>query len=43
MINNMLSENCINLNLKGTTKSEIIDELVEILYAAGKLNDKEEI
>ena len=42
MINNMLSENCINLNLKGTTKSEIIDELVEILYAAGKLNDKEE-
>ena len=31
MINNMLSENCINLNLKGTTKSEIIDELVEIL------------
>ena len=42
MINNMLSENCINLNLKGTTKSEIIDELVEILYAAGKLNDKAE-
>lgn len=42
MINNMLSENCINLDLKGTNKSQIIDELVEILNAAGKLNDKEE-
>lgn len=39
---NLFSENCINLNLKGTTKSEIIDELVEMLNAAGKLNDKEE-
>lgn len=42
MINNMLSENCINLDLKGTNKNQIIDELVEILNAAGKLNDKEE-
>ncbi|BBA51701.1 putative PTS sugar transporter subunit IIC [Fusobacterium varium] len=42
MINNMLSENCINLDLKGTNKSQIIDELVEILSAAGKLNDKDE-
>ena len=40
--NNLFSENCINLNLKGSTKSEIIDELVEMLNAAGKLNDKEE-
>lgn len=39
---NLFSENCINLNLKGSTKSEIIDELVEMLNAAGKLNDKEE-
>lgn len=39
---NLFSENCINLNLKGNTKSEIIDELVEMLNAAGKLNDKEE-
>lgn len=39
---NLFSENCINLNLKGTTKSEIIDELVEMLNVAGKLNDKEE-
>lgn len=42
MINNMLSENCINLDLKGTNKSQIIDELIEILSAAGKLNDKDE-
>lgn len=39
---NLFSENCINLNLKRSTKSEIIDELVEMLNAAGKLNDKEE-
>ena len=42
MINNMLSENCINLDLKGTNKNQIIDELVEILNASGKLNDKDE-
>ena len=42
MINNMLSENCINLDLKGTKIGQIIDELVEMLNAAGKLNDKEE-
>lgn len=42
MINNMLSENCINLDLKGTNKGQIIDELVEMLNVAGKLNDKEE-
>ena len=42
MLNKMLTENCINLHLTGRTKSEIIDEMVEILYSAGKLNDKEE-
>ena len=42
MLNKMLTENCINLNLTGKTKAEIIDEMVEILYSAGKLNDKEE-
>ncbi len=42
MLNKMLTEDCINLNLKGKTKAEIIDEMVEILYSAGKLNDKEE-
>ena len=42
MLNKMLTEDCINLNLKGKTKSEVIDEMVEILYSAGKLNDKDE-
>lgn len=42
MITNLLTFECINLNLKGQTKQEIIDEMVEILYQGGKLNDKEE-
>ena len=42
MITNLLTRECINLNLKGQTKQEIIDEMVEILYQGGKLNDKEE-
>lgn len=42
MIINLLTLECINLNLKGQTKQEIIDEMVEILYQGGKLNDKEE-
>ena len=40
MLNKMLTEDCINLNLTGKTKAEVIDEMVEILFAAGKLNDK---
>lgn len=42
MITNLLTLECINLNLKGQTKQEIIDEMVEILYQGGKLNNKEE-
>lgn len=42
MLNKMITEDCINLNLKGKTKQEVIDEMVDILYSAGKLNDKEE-
>lgn len=42
MITNLLTLECINLNLKGQTKQEIIDEMVEILYQGGKSNDKEE-
>ena len=42
MLSKMLTEDCINLHLTGKTKSEIIDEMVEMLYSAGKLNDKEE-
>lgn len=32
---------CVSLALRGNTKNEIIDELVGILYAAGKLSDRE--
>ncbi|MEG0135044.1 MAG: fructose-specific PTS transporter subunit EIIC [Cetobacterium sp.] len=42
MIKKMLSKDCIDLNLKATTKDGVIEELVTVLYNAGKLNDKEE-
>lgn len=42
MLKDMLTLECINLNLTGTNKEEIINEMVEILFSAGKLNDKEE-
>lgn len=42
MIEQMLTKDCIKLDLEGKTKSEIIDEMVDVLYSAGKLNDKEE-
>ena len=42
MLDKMLVKNCMKLNLKATTKSEVIDELVEVLYTNGRLNDKEE-
>ena len=37
MLSKMLTEDCINLNFTGKTKTEIIDEMVEMLYSAGKL------
>ncbi|MGL5702572.1 MAG: fructose PTS transporter subunit IIA, partial [Cetobacterium sp.] len=42
MLDKMLVKNCMKLNLKATTKAEVIDELVEVLYANGRLNDKDE-
>lgn len=42
MLEQMLTKDCICLGLKGKTKAEVIDEMVDILYSAGKLNDKEE-
>lgn len=42
MLKDMLTLECINLNLTGTNKEEIINEMVEILFSAGKLHDKEE-
>lgn len=36
----VLTEDTVNLHLKGTTKEEIIDEMLEILVQAGKVTDK---
>lgn len=42
MLRKFIQKECINLDLKSTTKSAVIDELVNILEKAGKLNNKEE-
>ena len=42
MLKNMLTESCITLNLLSTTKNDVIDELIELLYSNGKISDKEE-
>lgn len=42
MLKDILTLDCVNIDLKGTTKSEIIDEMIDILNNAGKLNDREE-
>jgi PTS system nitrogen regulatory IIA component len=36
----VLTAETINLHLKGTTKDEIINELLDILVAAGKITDR---
>lgn len=36
----VLTTETVNLHLKGTTKEEIIDELLDILVQAGKVKDK---
>jgi PTS system nitrogen regulatory IIA component len=36
----VLTKDTINLHLKGTTKAEIINELLDMLVAAGKISDK---
>ena len=40
-INKLMNENLINLNLKGETKLDVINELVELLDKEGRLLDKE--
>lgn len=40
-ITELLQKNTIKLNLESNTKSDVIEELVDILNSAGKLNDKE--
>lgn len=41
-ITELLKKDTIIANLKSSTKSEVIDELVNKLHGAGRLNDKEE-
>lgn len=41
MLSKMLVKECIILDLKATTKNQVIDELIDLLDANGKLNDKE--
>ena len=42
MLKDVITLDCIDIDLKGKTKSEIIDEMIDILYNNGKLNDREE-
>ena len=42
MLEKMLTKECINLQLKSVTKEEVIDEMIDMLDKAGKLNDKAE-
>ena len=41
-IQDLLSASRVNFNLQSTTKSEVINELIAILDADGKLSDKEQ-
>ena len=36
----VLTTDTVNLHLKGTTKEEIVDEMLDVLYKAGKVTDK---
>lgn len=42
MLKDVLDINCIDIDLKSSTKPEVIDELIDLLYNNGKLNDREE-
>ena len=37
----VLTTDTVNLHLKGTTKEEIIDEMLDLLVVAGKVTDKD--
>lgn len=41
-ITDLLSLETMNLNLSANSKQEVIDEMVDLLDEAGRLNDKEE-
>ena len=36
----VLTTDTVNLHLKGTTKEQIVDEMLDVLYKAGKVTDK---
>ncbi|MDR1867702.1 MAG: PTS sugar transporter subunit IIA [Treponema sp.] len=40
-IKTVITQDTINLHLKGTTKEEIISELLDVLVSAHQINDKE--
>ena len=40
-LKSVLIPETINLNLKGSTKAEIINELLDLLFAAGKIKNRE--
>ncbi|MCL2190663.1 MAG: PTS sugar transporter subunit IIA [Treponema sp.] len=40
-LKSVLTEDTVCLHLKGTTKNEIISELLDILVTSGKISDKE--
>lgn len=42
MLRKFIQKECISLELKSSTKADVIDELVDILDKAGKLNNKED-
>ncbi len=41
-ISNLLDENLIKLNLKGESKAEVLEEMVELLKVEDKITSKEE-
>lgn len=41
-IEDLFSESMVNFNLKADTKVEIIDELINILFKAGKIKNRDE-
>ncbi|MDP0494107.1 MAG: fructose-specific PTS transporter subunit EIIC [Fusobacterium sp. JB021] len=42
MLKSMITKECINLNLLAKNKDAVIDELVDMLFENGKLNDRED-
>ncbi len=41
-LKNVLSTNVVNVSLKGESKQEILEELLDILMESGKVSDREE-